>query len=165
MSTRDIGIMLLASVLTACSAGPRLDTTGVDPHITTAQAASNPTALMGRRILWAGIIVHGENRRDSSLLEVLAYPLRYNNRPDTGAKPLGRFLIEQHGYLETVDYAPGRALTVVGTLSGLRPGKVGDAAYHYPVVTAPQLRLWPADSRNGSSDPQFHIGVGVIFHN
>lgn len=164
MIARHIHILLLASVLTACSSGPRLDTTGVDPHITTSHAVANPDALMDRRILWAGIIVHCDNRRDSSLLEVLAYPLRYNNRPDTSAKPLGRFLIEQRGYLETVDYAPGRAVTVVGTLRGLRTGKVGDAAYRYPVVTAPQLRLWPVDRNNGSPDPQFHIGVGVIFH-
>lgn len=164
MITRHFFILLLASVLSACSTGPRLDITGVDPNITPPQAVSNSAASMGRRVLWAGIIVHGENRHDSSLLEVLAYPLRYNNRPDTDAKPSGRFLIEQRGYLETVDYAPGRAVTVVGTFSGLRAGKVGAADYRYPVVTAPQLRLWPVERNNGGTEAQFHIGVGVIFH-
>ncbi len=164
MIARHIHTLLLASLLAACSSGPRLDTAGVDSRITPPQAVSNSDALIGRKILWAGVIVHGDNQRDSSLLEVLAYPLHSNNRPDTGAKPLGRFLIEQRGYLETVDFAPGRAVTVVGTLNGLRVGNVGDAKYRYPVVTAPQLRLWPVDKNNGSSDPQFHIGVGVIFH-
>ena len=164
MITRYIHALLLTGLLAACSNGPRLDTTGVDPHVTPSQAATNPAALLGRRILWAGVIVHGDNQRDSSVLEVLAYPLRFNNRHDTSATPLGRFLIEQRGYLETVDYAPGRAVTVVGALNGLRTGKVGEAEYRYPVVVAPQLRLWPVGESGGNLDPQLHIGVGVIFH-
>ena len=149
--------------LAACGTTPQLDTRGVGPRITTRQAVATPDALRGRKILWAGVIVQGGNQQDSTQLEVLAYPLRYNNRPDTNAEPLGRFLIVQHGYLETVDYAPGRALTVVGALDGLRRGKVGEADYDYPVVLSQQLRLWPAADK-AYTDPQVHFGIGVLFH-
>ncbi len=154
-------IVLLQFV--ACSTTPSLDTHGVDPRVNTRQAVATADALRGRKILWAGVIVQGRNQADSTQLEVLAYPLRYNNHPDLDAAPLGRFLIVQHGYLETVDYAPGRAMTVVGTLDGLRHGKVGEADYDYPVILAQQLRLWPVLSK-ADNDPQFHIGVGVLFH-
>lgn len=157
-----IAVSLLLQ-LAACGTTPQLDTRGVDPRITTRQAVATPDALRGRKILWAGVIVQGSNQQDSTQLEVLAYPLRYNNRPDTYAAPLGRFLIVQHGYLETVDYAPGRALTVVGTLDGVRRGKVGEADYDYPVVLSQQLHLWPA-ADSTYSDPQVHFGVGILFH-
>ncbi len=155
--------IIVLLLLAACSTTAPLDTHGVDQRTTTRQAVATPDALRGRKILWAGVIVQGGNQQDSTQLEVLAYPLRYNNRPDTNAAPLGRFLLVQHGYLETVDYAPGRALTVVGTLDGVRHGKVGEADYDYPVVIAQQLRLWPVMSRT-DTDPQFHLGVGVLFH-
>lgn len=154
-------IVLLQCV--ACGTTPSLDTHGVDSRTNTRQAVATPDALRGRKILWAGVIVQGSNQADSTQFEMLAYPLRHNNRPDLDAAPLGRFIIIRQGYLETVDYAPGRALTVVGTLDGVRHGKIGDAAYDYPVVRAQQLRLWPAGS-GSAAEPQFHIGIGVLFH-
>lgn len=163
MTSRLLIAVFVLLQVTACSTTPPLDTRGVDSRITTLQAVATSDTLRGRKILWAGVIVQGGNQADSTQLEMLAYPLRYNNRPDLDAAPLGRFLIVQHGYLETVDYAPGRALTVVGTLEGLRHGKVGEADYDYPVVLAQQLRLWP-EARRTDNDPQFHIGVGVLFH-
>lgn len=158
---------LLAAVfllqLVACATTPPLDTRGTDLRTTVRQAVATPDALRGRKILWAGVIVQAANQHNTTQLEVLAYPLRYNKHPDTDATALGRFLIVQAGYLETVDYAPGRELTVVGTLDGVRHGKVGAADYDYPVVQAQQLRLWPVVARS-ESNPQLHFGVGVLFH-
>ena len=142
MVSRLLIAVIVVLQFAACSTTPPLDTRGIDQRITTRQAVATPDALRGRKILWTGVIVQGGNQVDSTQLEVLAYPLRNNNRPDTDAAPIGRFIIVQHGYLETVDYAPGRTLTVVGTLDGLRHGKVGEADYDYPVVLAQQLRLW-----------------------
>lgn len=156
-------VLFIVLLLTACAATPPLDTRGVDARTTTRQAVATPDALRGRKILWAGVIVQGSNQADSTQLEVLAYPLRSNNRPAIDAAPLGRFLIVQQGYLETVDYAPGRALTVIGALDGLRHGKIGAADYDYPVVRAQQLRLWPVTNKT-DTEPKFHIGVGVLFH-
>ncbi len=163
MISRFLAAVIVLLQLVACATTPPLDTRGVDQRITTRQAVATPDALRGRKILWAGVIVQGGNRQNSTQLEMLAYPLRSNNRPDTNAAALGRFIIVQRGYLETVDYAPGRSLTVVGTLDGVRHGKVGEADYDYPVVLSEQLRLWPATDGT-YSDPQFHIGVGVLFH-
>jgi outer membrane lipoprotein len=156
-----VAIVLLP--LVACSTMPPLDMRGVDTRTTTRQAVATSDALRGSKIIWGGVIVQSGNRPDSTQLEVLAYPLRYNNRPDINTAPLGRFIIVQQGYLETVDYAPGRAMTVVGTLAGVRHGKVGEAEYDYPVVLAQQLRLWPAEYGT-VTEPQFHIGVGVFLH-
>ncbi len=167
MVSKMVSRLLIAVIVliqfAACSTNPPLDTRGVDSRITTKQAVATPDALRGSKVLWAGVIVQGTNQAQNTQLEMLAYPLRYNNRPNTSTAPLGRFIIMQPGYLETVDYAPGRELTVVGTLDGLRRGKVGEAEYDYPVVRSQQLRLWSATSGAGA-DPQLHFGVGVLFH-
>ncbi len=163
MISRLLTVIIVLAQLAACSTTPPLETRGVDSRITTKQAVATPDMLRGRKVLWAGVIVQCVNQPHSTQLEVLAYPPRYNNHPDINAAPLGRFIIVQQGYLETVDYAPGRELTVVGSLDGVRHGKVGEAEYVYPLVHSQQLRLWPVASGYGN-DPQFHFGVGVLFH-
>ena len=151
----------LALLLAGCATGPRFDTRGVDRAVTPRQAVSEAASLQGRRVLWGGVVVNSTNLADATRIEVLAYPLDSSQEPNLDANPLGRFLAFKQGYLETADYSQGRRLTVIGTLSGVRRGKVGQANYDYPVISAEQIYLWPSAGRPPRT--QFHIGVGVIF--
>ena len=153
-----ITILLLAG----CAQLPKFDTQGVDRSLLPTQVASNIKAHRGRHVMWGGAILSGKNLKKSTRLEVLAYPLDSDGWPERDQKPLGRFILEQKGYLETADYGKGRIVTVVGTVSGIEKGKVGDSAYNFPVIQVRQLHLWQQTDRK--SGTRFHFGVGVMFH-
>lgn len=148
--------------LAACASGPRYDTAQVDTRLSAAQLAAAPAAHAGARVIWGGVIITTRNQAGYTEMEVLSYPLNSSQRPDTTLGEQGRFLVRHNRYLEAVDYAPGRQLTVKGTFEKVLEGKVGEAPYSFPVIQSDDVYLWP---RNGStpSSPRVHFGVGVIF--
>ncbi len=160
---RVILIMAVALLAAGCATAPRFDTAGIDTALTPAGVAAHPQAGKGRQVLWGGVIIAATNLRDSTELQILAYPLNHAQRPKVGVPPLGRFIAVRQGYLETVDFAPGRQVTVVGPVRGLRNGRVGQMAYVFPVMAAHGLYLWPQDET--ATEPQIHFGIGVILHN
>ncbi|MCG5500753.1 Slp family lipoprotein [Ectothiorhodospira lacustris] len=164
---RRLLILLLILLLpVGCATGPRFDTGRVDAALTPAGAVRDAQALAGTRVLWGGVIVHARNLADVTEIEVLGYPLGRSQGPDTTRAPQGRFLAHVPGYLETVDFEPGRRLTVSGGLDGTVSGKVGAAPYLYPRVEVDEFHLWPRDHAvPASGSPRFNIGIGVIFRN
>jgi len=155
-------LLLLATLLlAACSAGPKFALEGVDTTLTPKQAVTEADLSHGKEVLWGGMIINSTNLEQNTRLEVLAYPLDSDHYPQTGKPPYGRFLLTQKGYLETVDYSPGRLITVVGRFDGTRRGKVDRSDYTYPLIKAEQLHLW---SKGQKSDTRFHFGIGVVFH-
>lgn len=155
-----VGALLLG--LVACASGPKFDTSAVDKALLPTAVAADVDTTRGRTAMWGGPIINSRNFEDRSQLEVLAYPLNDAGRPRLDQSPLGRFLIDRAGYLETVDYAPGRLVTAIGPVAGVRSGTVGDARYNYPVLEARQLHLWPrSETVPRSTNPQFHFGIGI----
>lgn len=152
-------VSLIAAALVSGCATP-FDVGTADRNLMPRDAAEHPERVQNREVAWGGMVVNGKNLTDSTQFEVVAYPLDDNNRPKPEAGPLGRFLIVHPGYLETTDYSPGRLVTVVGTVSGTRTGKVGEAQYVYPVAFATRLYLWPPGTQH-SSEPQIHFGIGI----
>lgn len=150
-------------LLAACASAPKFDLAGVDRELTPARAATNIETVRNQRALWGGVIVASRNLKNATELEVLGYPLSRDGKPKPNEAPQHRFLVTQPGYLETADYAAGRLLSALGTVTGTQDGKVGEARYVYPVLSASQLHLWPREARARSSEPQIHFGVGVIF--
>ncbi len=155
--------MLAATLLglAACATTRPFDTARYDARTNPAEVAENPEFYTDAAFLWGGVIVNSVNTQNGTQIEVLAYPLDSSQQPDTDLTPGGRFLVTDERYLETLDYAPGRLLTVGGALTGTREGQIGDASYVYPVIRPDGLRLWPKDSQR--NDPQFHIGIGAVF--
>jgi len=147
-----------ALVLAAC-AGPKIDDKGVDKALMPGNVVANADATRGQRVRWGGVIIDSSNLKDTTQLEVLAYPLDDRGLPLRDAAPIGRFLALKNGYLETTDYAQGRMVTVKGEVQGTRTGKVGAADYVYPVVAIDQIHLW--DESHGRGNTQFHFGIGI----
>lgn len=147
--------MLPLVLLAACAGSPPMPPNpGPEPP----QAAAEPERWRGRQVVWVGTLVAVHNLPESSRLEVLAYPRRSNGDPDLDSAPLGRFLASYPGYLEPLDYAPGRQLSVRGRLAGSETGRVGETRYEYPLVEAVQLQLLTPRSR---SEPRVYFGIGV----
>lgn len=150
------GLML---VLAGCATKPKFDLSDVDLNVTPTQATAQIDGVRGRKVQWGGTLISTRNLKDSTELEVLAYPLDDAGRPRLRETALGRFLALQTGYLESADYAPGRLVTIVGRIQGTRAGRVGEADYTYPILAVEQLHLWPKPEEQ--TEPRFHFGVGV----
>lgn len=115
----------------------------------------------GDRVIWGGRIVAVRNLAEYTELGVVSYPLDRADRPRLDEDPGVRFLIEHPGFLEPVRYAPGRFVTVLGTVAGIENRQVDEYLLAQPVLHAEQLHLWPSDASRWQSRTQFSIGVGI----
>jgi outer membrane lipoprotein len=150
-------------LLVACASGPTFETSGVDRALSPRDVTAKPQPAMGQTVLWGGVILTTTNLKDSTQIEVLAYPLDTDESPLLDSAPLGRFILEQTGYLEPASYAEGRQISVTGTVTGTRVGRVGESDYDYAVISARQLYLWPMDAARDQTRVIFGIGVGYGF--
>jgi len=146
-----------------CSTKPVLPTAGADLTIKPSQVVASGTSFTGTRVLWGGIIINSSNLTNSTRLEVLAYPLDSQQRPQTDQPAGSRFFAYHPGYLETADYAAGRLISMVGIINDIEEGRLGEHRYHYPRIDTEQAHLWPLKSQE--IDTRLHFGIGVIFSN
>ncbi len=135
-----------------------------DRALTPAVAAVSE-GRVGEPVTWGGTLVSARNRVDATDLEVLAYPLSDCGRPLIDEPARGRFIIRSPGYLETAELRPGRSITASGRIIDSVEGRIGDAAYRFPVVEDSRPTVWPARDRGYASDrarvrPWISVGVG-----
>lgn len=157
------GLILVAIFLVGCAATKAFDTEGVDLNLTPKRAGVESETLQGKTVLWGGVIIASTNLKDSTQIEILAYPLDSSQRPMIGELAQGRFLAIQPGYLEATDYTQGRQITIKGTLGATRTGRVGESEYVYPVVNTSQHLLWPKEGE--FVEPRVRFGIGVMIRN
>lgn len=155
-------LSLLALLLSGCASGPEFPSEGIAKKLTPQKAVAEIDSKQGKRVIWGGTILASRNMEEKSQLEILAYPLDSNQYPDRDEGALGRFLAESKGYLETVDYAVGRQVSILGTVREVRSGQVDAADYQYPLVDIEQIYLWP---KGGKPDSRVHFGIGFMFTN
>ncbi|MFK7890260.1 MAG: Slp family lipoprotein [Granulosicoccus sp.] len=117
------------------------------------------TELPSSNVLWGGLILNTQNLEDGSQIEVMAYPLDRRQRPMLAREPHGRFLVRYDSFLEPLDYAEGRAISLSGEIAGITDGTVGEATYQYPTVVATDLHLWREDELHNK--PRLLFGIGV----
>jgi outer membrane lipoprotein len=147
----------MVAVLSACATTPPFP----EETLHTANRELTPEQAVKEnardvQVLWGGVIIKAANTADHTDLTVLFYPLDNSQRPDLDQKPRSRFIVRYPGYLEIVVYAPGREVTILGSLQGVEEGKVGDALYSFPVVQTDKVHLWPV-----GDDSKVHFGVGL----
>jgi outer membrane lipoprotein len=155
---------ILFLLLSACASSPTFDTAGVDRSLTPRVVDAEPRLAMRKNVLWGGTILSTTNLGDRTRIEVLAYPLDSDSRPQHDREPLGRFIIERAGFLEPASYAEGRLITGVGRVTATRAWQIGEKIYDYPVVSARQLYLWPVDRGHRGNSVHFGVGVGSGGH-
>jgi outer membrane lipoprotein len=153
-----LSILAVLLVGVGCaSVEPQSPTDGRTP--TPRQVAALGIPKNSRKAHWGGVIVNIRNMRKNTEFEVISYPLNRNDRPDTDEAPQGRFIAIKAGYLEPLNYAPGRRITLEGSIETRRLGSVGAAKYLFPVVQVETIRLWPKGRTSPS--PVFNFGFGV----
>ncbi|MEO5573874.1 MAG: Slp family lipoprotein [Gammaproteobacteria bacterium] len=170
MRLQRFGILIFSSALIlalpACATSPfnKLGLEQVDRSITYARAVQNPDAVLARQVVFGGSIIATRNLADYTEVTVLAYPLDNTDRPNTSTSPLGRFLLVHPGYLEGVQYAPGRLLSARGVLAGVQVQALEQNTYTYPVLEARELHLWSSQDYAPRQSPLpswLNIGIGI----
>ncbi len=151
-------LLFTVLLVSGCATAP-FDASTANLALSPQQVIDHPQQSPGKVVLWGGTILDIRNRADYTQLEILAYPLDRQQRPATQSASLGRFFIRQKGYLEPETYTQGREVTVMGTISKVEKGAIGESKYTYPVIESKQLHLWrKEDSRSRTS---FHFGIGI----
>lgn len=157
---------LSAILLVACASGP-IETDEAMSNLSVEQVRGELTekesldALGSESVLWGGVILNTQNLTDITQIEIMAYPLDRRQRPMLGREPEGRFLANYDGFLEPVDYAEGRSVSVLGQITGITGGTVGEAEYQYPTISTSQIHLWSADELANKPRVSFGIGVNI----
>lgn len=155
-----VAVFLVSSACVHKPLETNLVTMDIAPVEVTANASGDEDA-QGGVVLWGGVILSSENLATGTQIEVLSYPLDHLQRPDSRRTATGRFLIVHPDYLETLDYAPGRLLTLTGTLAGTETGKIGSADYQFVKLVPDQVYLWSRSGEDHSPPITFGIGISI----
>ena len=154
-------VLILTSVLLSCASTPSFDVSDVDRALTPADVIDKPELKLGKIALWGGTILGLKNLKESTQIEMLAYPLDSSHRPRLEEKTLGRFIIQHQGYLEPEVFTQGKQLSVVGEVGQSVTGKIGDSDYTYPLIHSRNIRLWT----RGAGRTNFQFGIGIHLSN
>jgi outer membrane lipoprotein len=157
---RALMAVLCAALLAACASSPvAMESDRVEPlgpaHVLEGQGRA------GDRVIWGGRIIAVRNLADHTEISMVSYPLDRADRPRLREEPGVRFLLRHPGFLEPVQYAPGRFLTALGSVAGIEDAQVDEYHLAHPVLQAERVHLWPADTSRWSSQTQFNLGIGI----
>jgi outer membrane lipoprotein len=131
---------------------------------TPAEIAAEPERYHGADIVWGGKIVDIRNLADTTEVQIVAYPLDGAQRPDQSGPTIGRFVVALPGYVEPLDFPPGRFVTLRGRVDGTRDVRIDEHDLVFPVVNQAMVHLWPANFPYEEPRVHFSLGVGVGVH-
>lgn len=158
--TKRVTAASLAGLLAACSTSPFEPEAADVASLGPGDALSAPERT-GAEVIWGGRVVGITNAAGYTEIEMLALPLDRSDRPRDRAEGGVRFVIRHPGFLEPMNYAPGRLVTALGRFSGIEPRSVGEFDIDQPVLESRRIELWPDDDSRRDSGLNFGIGVGI----
>jgi outer membrane lipoprotein len=131
---------------------------------TPAEIAAAPERYHGLDVVWGGKVVDVRNLADSTEVQIVAYPLDGAQRPDPGARTLGRFIVALPGYVEPLDFPAGRFVTLRGQVAGSRTLPIDEHELVLPVVADASVHHWPVNFPYDQPQMHFSLGGGVGVH-
>lgn len=161
MFFRLVTLMLVfAALLSGCASSPFEQDAAGAASIGPGDALSAPDRT-GAEVIWGGRVVGITNAAGYTEIEMLALPLDRSDRPREQAEGGVRFVIRHPGFLEPMNYAPGRLVTALGRFTGVEPRSVGEFDIDQPVLESRRIELWPDDDNRRDSGLNLGIGVGI----
>ena len=142
-----LSVLVLALALSGCvSAFPEEALQGVDRRLTLSELRAAPMGThVNARVVLGGEILETRPKVGETELEILSRPLHFDDSPVRTDVSAGRFLARSRPFLDPAVFAPGRRVTVLGTVTGGEERNLGALPYAYPVVEVEQMRLWAQD--------------------
>lgn len=160
------GVLMILLWLMAAACQPVLSETirgQADTAFPPGELHADPEKYIGKIILLGGTVVRVTNESTRSVLELLERPLGSRLEPEAGDVTLGRALIVFDKTLDDQIFYQGRKVTLAAEIVGRETRPLDQTTYTYPLLKVREYHLWPVAAEGYSSDPQFHIGIG-IFH-
>jgi outer membrane lipoprotein len=161
MPDKKLIIAIIIGFLTGCATTPVFDTTDVNTELTPKLVLEASAENLGRTALWGGTILDIQNLKDSTHVEILAYPLDSAQRPNLDYTPIGRFIVRNQGFLDPASFSPGQSISVLGKIGESQDATIGESSYLYPVIHAQQVHLWSKKKKKTQSSFSFGIGVSL----
>ncbi|WEM43147.1 Slp family lipoprotein [Photobacterium sp. DA100] len=140
---RKLIVGLLAATMIGCAAVPESLMIDSENPISDITALRDPTGQdLGLAVRLGGMIAAIDNGEQKTRLEIVAMPIGSDAKPKLGSSTQQRFVAYVDGFLEPMEYHPGRLISVAGYVKGEEEGKVGEYQYRFPVVVASGTQLW-----------------------
>jgi outer membrane lipoprotein len=135
--------VLVTLFMVGCSTFPdKLQLDDTTQLITYEDAASKAEQVKGKTLRWGGAIAKVENKPDSTVFEMVYYPLNSYGRPVSDDESTGRYRVTVNGFMDPMVYQVGRLMTFTAQLNGLEKGLVGEHEYVFPTATVEAYYLW-----------------------
>lgn len=117
----------------------------------------------GSVVRWGGTITEINNLEDgTTAIQLVSRPLRSGGRPLHNDATEGRFIAETVDFLDPAIIKAGRDITLVGTVTAVREGKIGESVYQFPVVAVDNYRYW--SNQNVAARRYHRHGYGYSPH-
>lgn len=134
-----LGTLLLAGCATFPEKLQLEDTTQL---VIYEDAASKAEEVKGKMLRWGGAIAKVENKPETTVFEMVYYPLTSYGRPIASEESMGRFRVHVNGFMDPMVYQVGRLMTFTAKLNGLEKGLVGEHEYVFPTANVEAYYLW-----------------------
>lgn len=161
MPIKQLIIATIISLLMGCASTPVFDTTEVNTELSPKTVLEAPAENLGRTALWGGTILDIQNLKDSTHIEILAYPLDSAQRPNLDNTPIGRFIVRYQDFLDPASYSQGQSISVLGKVAKNQDATIGESSYLYPVIDAKQVQLWSEKKKKNQGNFSFGIGISL----
>lgn len=160
---RVLFLGLLTAFMVGCASVPEsLRTQSESPVTDFMLIRDNPAIAQDQEVRLGGVIAAIYNEKRRTRIEIVSLPLTSDGRPKLDAKPQGRFVGYAEGFIEPLEYRPGRLLTVVGIVNGQEQGSVGEFDYQFPVVDISGRQLWQVKQEIRIDDfARYHDCIGT----
>ncbi|EKT57521.1 Slp family lipoprotein [Providencia sneebia] len=138
-------IVLFAGVLalTGCVSIPSsIQGSSPNPAVNLASVQNAPEMYVGQEGRFGGKVISVFNEPSRTRLEIAVMPLnKYDAAPELNTASEGRIYAYANGFLDPADFK-GRYITVVGKITGVKAGKIGEIAYNYVTLNVTGYQRW-----------------------
>lgn len=146
-SMKTCFLLLNLLFLGACTSMPQVIRDFPATDIPYQQISQDADAYKDVPVRWGGTVIDVENEADSSLVQVLFYPLDRSGYPQINKPGEGRFAIETDEFLDPAIFIEDTEITITGIIKGNIERTVGNKTIRVPLVSAAAVYLWPKDFR------------------
>ncbi|WP_454061830.1 Slp family lipoprotein [Candidatus Nitrospira salsa] len=139
--------LFIQACATSSSVIPEALESRVDKQLSFSQIIQNPDNYNGEWVLLGGEVLHAQNAKDGTRLEILQLPLNEWEQPrQQRTLSGGRFFAFNETFLDPATFPPHTRVTIVGEMTGSQLDSLDETDYRYPMLKIHHIHVWENDS-------------------